>query len=73
MYISINFFYFFIFLELTQTELDLMAIDMMGTDGQLTEFDWANSLWEDDDTRTFHENLINLRSMVPAVSRKIDR
>eukprot|EP00057_Strongylocentrotus_purpuratus_P014034 XP_011668508.1 PREDICTED: regulator of nonsense transcripts 2 [Strongylocentrotus purpuratus] len=60
-------------LKLTQTELDLMAIDMMGTDGQLTEFDWANSLWEDDDTRTFHENLINLRSMVPAVSRKIDR
>ncbi|XP_030827970.1 regulator of nonsense transcripts 2 [Strongylocentrotus purpuratus] len=53
--------------ELTQTELDLMAIDMMGTDGQLTEFDWANSLWEDDDTRTFHENLINLRSMVPAI------
>nr|XP_054752267.1 regulator of nonsense transcripts 2-like [Lytechinus pictus] len=53
--------------ELSQTELELMAIDMMRTDGQLSEFDWANSLWEDDDTRTFHENLINLRTMVPAI------
>ena len=55
-------------LELTQDEIDLMTIDLLSADGQLAEFDWANSLWEDEDTRTFHENLINLRSMVPAVS-----
>ncbi|XP_072181831.1 regulator of nonsense transcripts 2-like [Diadema setosum] len=53
--------------ELSKDELDILTIDMMGSDGQLSEFDWANSLWEDEDTRTFHENLINLRSMVPAI------
>ena len=28
----------------------------------------ALSLWEDEDTRTFYENLVDLKSVVPGVS-----
>lgn len=28
----------------------------------------ANALWEDEDTRTFYENLIDLKAVIPGVS-----
>ena len=56
--------------EKLQEENELMAMDFFRADGSVVEFDFETSLWEDEDTRTFHENLIDLRTMVPAVSDK---
>ncbi|XP_022098777.1 regulator of nonsense transcripts 2-like [Acanthaster planci] len=53
--------------EITQEERDMMALDYLGSDKSGAEFDFDTSLWEDEDTRTFHENLIDLRTMVPGI------
>lgn len=49
-------------------EDDLLTIDFLHPEKNMADFDFENSRWEDEDTRTFHENLIDLRTMVPAVS-----
>ena len=50
----------------------MMALDFMTADHSKAEFDFETSLWEDEDTRTFHENLIDLRTMVPGVCQLRD-
>lgn len=56
--------------DLPKTEVDeddLLTIDFLHPEKSLADFDFEHSLWEDEDTRTFHENLIDLRTMVPAI------
>ncbi|XP_071816904.1 regulator of nonsense transcripts 2-like isoform X3 [Apostichopus japonicus] len=48
-------------------EDDLLTIDFLHPEKNMADFDFENSRWEDEDTRTFHENLIDLRTMVPAI------
>ncbi|XP_033641812.1 regulator of nonsense transcripts 2-like [Asterias rubens] len=53
--------------EISPEEREMMALDFMTADHSKAEFDFETSLWEDEDTRTFHENLIDLRTMVPGI------
>ena len=65
--VHLPFFIWIIPAEKLREENELMAMEFYQAEGAI-EFDFETSLWEDEDTRTFHENLIDLRTMVPAVS-----
>ena len=58
--------------EITQEEREMMDLEFLSADRSRAEFDFETSLWEDEDTRTFHENLIDLRMMVPGVCHYSD-
>ncbi|XP_033096855.1 regulator of nonsense transcripts 2-like isoform X2 [Anneissia japonica] len=53
--------------EKLREERENDLIGMFGGMKSSSDFDFETSLWEDEDTRTFHENLTDLRTIVPAI------
>ncbi|XP_071961519.1 regulator of nonsense transcripts 2-like [Antedon mediterranea] len=53
--------------EKLREERENDLIGMLGGMRSNGEFDFETSLWEDEETRTFHENLTDLRTIVPAI------
>nr|XP_006818844.1 PREDICTED: regulator of nonsense transcripts 2-like [Saccoglossus kowalevskii] len=45
----------------------VMGIDVFNPYNLSVEFDWDTSLWEDEDAKSFYENLVDLKAFVPGI------